>query len=448
MMRSLLVHLAIPLLAALAPPPAPAEELTLAEAARIAVEQHPALKAASSQTQAAAATVDQARAGFLPRLDLSQGVERSDNPVHGFGSLLNQGRFTQTDFEVGRLNHPDPVTNWRTSVAASLPLFVGGRTVLGLQQARLGLAGTRAGRMRLEQEVLFAVVRAYTALLLAREAKETADAAVRTAEASLAAAETRLEAGVAVASDALAARVRLARLREEAIAAAGDIRIARASLNEVMGVALDDARPVAGRLEPRSGGQEPLERLDALARDRRPDHRQAALEQQRLEKEVARAKGALLPTLQLSGNWEINSRHVASDGQDSWSVGVLLHWNLFSGGADVARVREAAALARKAAAARERLANAIGLEVREAVLVLETARARVAVARDAVTQAEEALRIVQDRYDAGLTTIVELLDSEAARSAARTALTRNLYEAAVGRARLELALGTLTVEGL
>jgi outer membrane protein TolC len=50
---------------------------------------------------------------------------------------------------------------------------------------------------------------------------------------------------------------------------------------------------------------------------------------------------------------------------------------------------------------------------------------------------------VQDRYDAGLTTIVELLDSEMALTASRTSLTRTLYDATVSQARLDLSLGQL-----
>jgi len=121
----------------------------------------------------------------------------------------------------------------------------------------------------------------------------------------------------------------------------------------------------------------------------------------------------------------------------------VLNLNLFKGGEDRARLLEAEANHRRAMALRERLASAIGLEVRDAFLALRTARERLAVAQGAVAQAEESLRIVQNRYDAGLTTIVELLDSETALTAARTNLTRARYEAAVGQARLDLSLGTL-----
>jgi len=418
-------------------------DLALADAVKLALEKHPALRAAGHQAAAAAAGVNQARAGFLPRVDFSEGVTRSDNPVYAFGSLLNQGRFTAADFAVDRLNHPNPISNWRTNIGGSVPLFMGGRTVLGYQQAELGRESAERGRARVEHEVIFAVVRAYYGILLAQEAQATVEAAVRTAEANLSAAAARHEAGVAVASDALAARVRLARLKEKAIAAANQVRLARASLNDAMGVALDQSYRITGRLDLSPLRYDRLEGLEDLAREQRPDYRQATLEEQRLEKEVLRAKGAFLPTMHLMGNYEINNHRFSSDGQDSWAVGVVLNWNLFSGGADHARLVEAQANHQRATALRERLASAIALEVRDAFLALQTARERVTVAKDAVTYAEESLRIVQDRYDAGLTTIVELLDSETALTAARTNLTRTLYDATVGQTRLDLSLGTL-----
>ena len=420
-----------------------APELRLSEAVKTALEKHPALRAAGYQAEAAASGVEQARAGFLPRVDLSEGFSRSDNPVYVFGSLLNQGRFTSADFAVDKLNHPDPITNWRTNLSGSVPLFLGGRTILGYQQAQLGRIAAEQGRLRAEHEVIFGVIRAYSAVLLSREAMATVQAAVRTAEANLAAAESRYEAGLVVASDALAARVRLGRLREEAIAAENHVRLSQAALNEAMGLPLDQAHRLTGQLDLPPALSEQLDALEASARTQRPDYRQVDLEVQRLEKDVLRAKGAILPTMHLMGNYEINNYRFASDGQDSWSVGVVLNLNLFNGGGDRARIVEAQAIHQRAIAQRERVANAIGLEVHDAFLAFQTARERVGVAREAVAQAEESLRIVQDRYDAGLTTIVELLDSEMALTAARTNLSRTLYDATVSQARLDLSLGRL-----
>lgn len=410
---------------------------------RPALEKHPALRAAGHQAAAVATGIDQAHAGFLPRVDFSEGITRSNNPVYAFGSLLNQGRFAQTDFAVDGLNHPDAISNWRTNIGGSVPLFMGGRTLLGYQQAQISQEAAERGRTRTEQEIIFGVVRAYYAILLSQETRATVDVSVRTAEANLAAAEARYESGVVVASDALAARVRLARLKQEAIAASNQVVLAQAALNDAIGVALDQSYRITGSLDLSPHRYDRLEGMEALAKEQRPDFRQAVLEEQRLEKEVLRTKGAFLPTLHLMGNYEVNNHRLTSEGQDSWSVGVVMNWNLFSGGLDRARIVEARANRERAAALRERLASTIGLEVREAYLALQTARERVAVAKDAVTSAEESLRIVQDRYESGLTTIVELLDSEMALTAARTSLTRTLYDTTVGQARLDLCLGTL-----
>ncbi|MBI4537402.1 MAG: TolC family protein [candidate division NC10 bacterium] len=417
--------------------------LSLGAAIRQALESHPGLRAAGHQVAAVATGIDQARAGFLPRVDFSEGVSRSDNPVYAFGSLLNQGRFTAADFAVDRLNHPDAITNWRTNLSGSLPLFMGGRTYLGYEQAQIGRQAAELGRGRLEQEVIFGVVRAYHAVLLAQEALGTVQTAVRTAEANLAAAEARYEAGIVVASDALAARVRLSRLQEESIAAANQVRLSQAALNEAMGLPLESPHRIRGQMELLPPTHDRLEGLAELARQHRPDYRQAALEEQRLEKEIAKAKGALLPTVHLMGNYEINNNRFAGDGQDNWSVGLLLNLNLFNGGGDRARIVEAQENYRRASALKERLGNAIGLEVHDAFLAHQTARQRVAVVRETVRHAEESLRIVKDRYEAGLTTIVELLDSETALTATRTNLIRALYEATVSEARLELSLGRL-----
>lgn len=423
--------------------PAPGEELDLARAVALALERHPALRAAGHQVAATAAGVDQARAGFLPRLEFSEGLTRSDNPVYAFGTLLNQGRFTAADFAVSKLNSPDPISNWRANLSGSLPLFLGGRTTLGYQQAEIGRQAAELERGRVAQEVVFGVVRGYHAVLLAQEALATVQAAVRTAQATLAAAEARYQAGMVVASDTLAARVRLSRLEQEAIAAANHLRLSRAALNEAMGLPLESPHRIGGRMELPPAPDLPLEGLADLARQHRPDYRRATLEERRVEKEVAKAKGALLPSLHLMGNYEVNNYRFASTGQDSWSVGLLLSLNLFNGGGDRARIVEAQENHRRASALTERLGNTIGLEAHDAFLAHQTARERVAVARESVQQAEESLRIVQERYRAGLTTIVELLDSETALTATRTDLIRTLYDAIVSQARLELSLGRL-----
>src|SRR5512146_2181603 len=116
--------------------------LTLPQAIEIALERSPLLKAGRHEVEAAGAGVDRARAGFLPKVDVSEGFARSDNPVFAFSSKLNQGRFTASDFAIATLNHPDPINNFRTAITLSQPLFAGGKTVFAYDQAKLDHGAT------------------------------------------------------------------------------------------------------------------------------------------------------------------------------------------------------------------------------------------------------------------------------------------------------------------
>jgi outer membrane protein TolC len=84
--------------------------------------------------------------------------------------------------------------------------------------------------------------------------------------------------------------------------------------------------------------------------------------------------------------------------------------------------------------------------VRQAYSQTASAFQRVAVARQASAQAEEALRIVANRYSGGLLTIVDLLTAEAVLQQARTAQVRALHDYTVGKTHLRLAAGVLEEE--
>jgi outer membrane protein TolC len=94
----------------------------------------------------------------------------------------------------------------------------------------------------------------------------------------------------------------------------------------------------------------------------------------------------------------------------------------------------------------EQLANQIRLEVVQAHQNHISSDERLAVARLTVTQSEEAHRIVQDRYQAGLTTITEVLRAETALVRARTNLVDAQYDQRIAYASVLFATGMLTDE--
>lgn len=429
-----------------------APPLSLAGAVEIALRQNPSIAAAGHDLKAAEAGVERARAGYLPRLDLGESYARSDNPVFAFSSKLNQGRFTASDFDTSRLNSPGAIGNFRTSVTLTQPLWTGGRTTAALEGAQVGRAAAALGVERQRQEVIFGVAQAYYRVLLAQANLDVVKAGLRAAEANRDRARVRFETGIVVESDVLSAEVRMAGLREQEIAAASQLTLARAALNDAMGRPLDEAFAATDALVERplpaaaaAVAEQGTTAVPALL-ERRPDYRKLVEDERAAERRVALARAEFLPTVNARGSYDIDRLDFAANGQDSWFLGVALQWNLFNGLGDRARLAEARAGADRARALRARAASAMQLEVTDALLALRAARERIAVARRAAAQAKESLRLVGDRYGAGLTTIVDLLGAEAALTQARASVSAALHDHGIGVARLELAMGTIAVE--
>ena len=88
--------------------------------------------------------------------------------------------------------------------------------------------------------------------------------------------------------------------------------------------------------------------------------------------------------------------------------------------------------------------SAMALEIRSALVQYRSAEKQVDAARAAETQAEESLRILKNRYEAGLATMTDLLSAETARSSARTNLSKAIYMQRLSLAQVEYVAGILS----
>lgn len=416
--------------------------LSLAQAIEIALRENPALAAARSQVEIAEQRAVQGRAGLLPRLNVSEGFHRSNNPPQAFSTKLNQENFTPQDFAIDRLNQPNAINDFATNFTATWPLYDGGQSWHGWRQAKLGQEAAGRALERSCQEVIARTADAYAGALLARENLAVVASAMAAARAHLSAAETRYGSGLAVKSDLLQAQVRLADLEQQRLLAESQVEVARSALNAAMGIPDPVRFELSDSLPDESGPGDPLETWLATARKRRLELQELDLRAAMAREEIEKARSGHLPNLDLVGNYQIHTEEF--DGSaDNYSVGAVLTLNLFSGLASSAKVSEAQASRRQVQALRRQMESQAFLEVRQAYTQASSASQRIRVADQAVRQAEEALRIVADRYNGGLLTIVDLLTAEAALQQARTAQARARHDAALGRTHLRLAAGVL-----
>jgi outer membrane protein TolC len=418
------------------------EALTLPLAVEIALRTNPLMRATASGREIADAQAQEAKAGRFPLVQLSETWINGNNPVFVFGSLLEQGRFTQQNFNLPALNNPDPLNNFRFGVTIKAPLFDGQQTSTRVAVARINQKQADTQTDQMGQRVRFETLKAYYGVLLAQMRKEVADEAVRLAEADVKRSADRVEIGATVSSDLLSAEAQLAEFHQQRIQAAGDVVIARAALNVALGLPVDTPQNVSGQLVAKTFDVAGQDELMRMALDHRPDFSRASLAGDSRREQLKGARGEFLPRVDVFANAGA-SRNNWVDGSGDYLIGASVTFNLFDAGRK-ARIAQARAAAELAANEREHLANQIRLEVVRAYQEYVSARERLLVAERVIGHATEALRIVQDRYHEGLTTITEVLRAETALVRARLNLLAARYDHYVGYANVLLATGKLT----
>ena len=414
--------------------------LTLQDAITRAVAGNPDARIAALAEQEATHRVTQARAGYLPRVDASEGWQRGNLPVFAFGSLLNQRRFTEADFAIDALNHPDPIDNFRVAVGAEQSIYDGGATRARVRAARLGVELAASGRVSVRQALAVAATQAYGAVLQAEASRAAAGAALEAADADLERTRNRRDAGVVTDADVLTVEVHRAAVAEAQLRASLAADLARADLNRVMGEPLDAQFTLAPPAAASPDALPPLAALEDEALANRPELQQARLMVDLAGTQVSEARSGYLPQVFAQVGWEGNGGQWDSR-SGSWVAGAGIRLNLFRGFADKARVAEANEAARRRELERERAATGVRLEVRSARSRLESSRAREALARSVVTQATERQRIVRDRYEQGLADVTSLLRAAEAVMQAQEQQIRARVDVLVDTAGLDRALG-------
>jgi outer membrane protein len=423
-------------------------KLTLQQAVTTALEKNPMRKAETFGTQATAADIGLSKSALLPRLIFSEGFQRSNDPVFVFGGRLRQQSFSAADFALNRLNTPTPFSNFATRFAGQWQLFDSGVSWLRVRQAR-GMNQVAARKLeRADQELVMRVVDAYTGLLLAAKQQQVAEDALRTSQSILDRSHANVQAGMVVESDLLSAQVNHAAREQELIQARNSIALARARLNHEMGLALDTQFELAEVLTEKVFPSASLDDLDQIALKNRPDLKGLATQQAAQADGVRAAKAAFGPRLTAIADWEADNARFAGGGGNNWLAGLEIQFDLFDGGEKRARLHRERATKNRVDALHDAALSGIRLEVRKAYLDYDAARQQVEVARAAVGQAQESLRIGQNRYEAGLSTITDLLRMQEASVRAQTDYSQAIYRLRISYASLELATGTLDVNSL
>jgi len=407
------------------------QAISLDEAVRLAQRNAPFVVQAEGQERTSAAAVRSAYAAFMPSLSLSYGATRQ----------FTGSQRTRID-EGQVITLPDEPWSYSAGLGASVQLFDGGRRFFDLRQARAGETAAGANAVSQQYAAALGAKQQYFNVLAARESQVAAGAQLEQAEQQRRTSVARARARAATRSDSLRAEIQVRNAQLAMADAQNALEVSNASLTRTVGTpypvtaASDSLEPTALAL-----GEEELAGLV----ENSPNVRQARASLEAAHSARRAAWTEYLPSMNLSysrsGSGASQDFALDSDLSYSGAARLSLSFPLFNQLQREVRVTQAsvaedlaeAALRDEELAARESLIQWLG--------AFRLAEDQVAAQAATIQAAEEDLRVQQQRYAVGGSTLLDVLTSQTQLDQARRDLIRARYDQRVAKAQLEALVG-------
>jgi outer membrane protein TolC len=289
--------------------------------------------------------------------------------------------------------------------------------------------------------VILAVGNTYLQAVADAARVETADAQVKTAQALYDQAADQVKAGTSPHIDALRANVELKTRQQDLIQAKNNFAIAKLTLARVIGLApgqqfelTDDSlyQPFAGLTV-----EEALKRAYA----NRSDFQAALADVHAAEYSEKAAHDGYLPSLSFSADYGVAGTYEGLNTHGVMDVRGTLNIPIFQGGKVHGDVLEAEARLTQSRQRLDDLHAQIDDDVRTALFNIESAEEQVEVARSNIDLADETLAQSKDRFAAGVTDTVEVVQAEEAVASAHESYIASLYADNYAKMSLARALG-------
>ncbi|MEW6562459.1 MAG: TolC family outer membrane protein [Pseudomonadota bacterium] len=418
------------LLAALAS--APALSADLLDAYHAAQGQDPTFAAARATHQAGQEKLAQGRSLLLPSVNLSANTTYNDNLVH----YQNPG-FLRSG--VARYN--------THGYGASLvqPLFRQ-QNWIAYSQSDLQVALADAQFHAAEQDLILRVSQAYFDVLLAQDNVQLAAAQKTAISEQLEQAKRNFEVGTATITDTHEAQARYDLVVAQEIAAQSNLEIRKRALQQLTGKPAEDLRPLAAELDLSPLQPEQIDKWDDEAQQHNPQVEAAKIGAELADKEVSKAAGGHLPTVDLVANYNKNYATGGTFGPNDnrmTSVGVVLNMPLFQGGLTQSKWREADANREKARQDLEFARRSVSVQTRQAYLGVANGAAQVRALQQALKSSESLLDASKTGQEVGVRTNLDVLNAQQQLFSTRRDLLQAEYNYLMNRLRLKAAAGTL-----
>lgn len=384
--------------------------VSLAEALEIARRNNNDLQVALLQLEGAKAALREAQAGLWPTLNLSGTVTRQQSAQ---GQIGVDREDRESVPEVFRQSSDSPGTTFNSDLQLNYSLYTSGARRARIRESE---EQVRSGELTVEQrseEIRLNVTTQYYNLQQTDQAVRIATSAVTNAQRSLEDAQALERAGVGTKFDVLRSQVNLANAQQQLTNAISSQQVEQRRFATLLSLpqtvtlrAIDDVK-IANLWE------RTLEETIILAFQNRPELQQQLIQREINEQRRRLAASQKGPQISLLANY--NLLDVFNDGvpvADGYSIGVRATLNLFDGGATRAQTEQSKinmAIAEKSFSTQR---DRIRFEVEQFYAELQSNLKNVNTATTALEQATEALRLARLRFQAGVGTQTDVINSE------------------------------------
>lgn len=404
---------------------------TLEGSIKEAIENNWAIKARNQKIKESEYAEKKAGADFLPRFSTSYSLRHE-----GEVGVITTPAFS---FPLGTRN------NFQWQATVTQPVFTGFALNSAYELAKLGID---LSEMELELEKLDIALRvkeAYFNILKTDKAVLVAKSAVESLKAHLKVAKGFFEEGMIPVNDLLKAEVELANAEQTLIQAMNGSELSRASFNIVLTRPIDKPVNIKDTLE-YTVELIDFDKLYMQALVKRPEIKSIEINDLQMDQQIKLAKSKYYPEIAVTYNYTKTGDSPSVHGSyyhdsSSWQAIASLSWSFWNWGADHYEVRQKELSKQQLVSTKKLLEDSIKLELKKAVLDLQEKEKRIPVAKKAVEQGEENLRVSKERYNAQITTSTEVLDAQTLLTRARVNYYSALYDHHLAKAALLRAIG-------
>jgi len=405
--------------------------VTLADAIRLSERVQPLVVRAAGDLETAAALRRSAWGAYLPSLTASSSAS----------SFFSEGT-SRVDPVTGQLLSGNSSNrSLSTSLSASVDLFTGFRRGAENRAARANQAAAEATFVDARFQQALETTNQFLDALAFQQLVRVRESSVRRAEEQLKTSIAKLRAGSATRSDSLRSRVTLGNARLELIRSQTDLAAAEAGLARLIGEtgrvqAADDSAFYQVVAPPDTAAI----RAEAEAKSPRIQSASAVADAARASLRASRS--AYWPSLSLSASTAWNaSRSNDYDLFNQRQLSLGFRWNLFDRFDRELAVAQRSASADVADATAADEQRAVAAELTARLAELDAARLQIEITLTSVVAAEEDLRVQQERYRLGASTIVDVLTSQEALNQAEVDVVVARFDYLRAKASLEALIG-------